>query len=291
MRDHEESQTAALVCAGRALADGRAVERFADPTAAALLPPDWLAKVERLRAGGPPPRGRAAIESGMLRATAGIIVPRTVAIDDAVREAGAPQLVILGAGLDGRAWRLAGLAATTVFEVDHPASQAAKKERSAGLAPTARELRFVPVDFGRDDLGQALAAAGHDAGAPTTWVWEGVVPYLTADQVRATLAVVAARSAPASVLVIAYNSPGFGRHIGRLVSRLTAPGRSRGMLAAEPQRSFYTAARMRGLLERYGFAVRTDRDLVDLAREIGADVPSMGAFARAGRVVVAARRG
>jgi hypothetical protein len=62
----------------------------------------------------------------MARVMADMIALRTAAIDQSVREAiagGATQLVILGAGYDGRAWRLPELAGVKVFEVDHPATQ------------------------------------------------------------------------------------------------------------------------------------------------------------------------
>src|SRR5262249_57869022 len=94
-----------------------------------------------------PPAGsgaRARLEHAMLRTTEALIVPRTVAIDEAIRESPAGHLVILGAGLDGRAWRLPELAGTVVFEVDHPASQQAKQARAAQLPVLAGQLRFVP---------------------------------------------------------------------------------------------------------------------------------------------------
>jgi methyltransferase (TIGR00027 family) len=292
MREDRESQTAALVCAGRALADGRTpVSRFADPTAAVLLPEEWRERVTALAAQAPPRGGRENLRYVMLRASAALMVPRTVAIDDAVREAGHGQLVILGAGLDGRAWRMAELASTVVFEIDHPASQAAKRSRSASLRMRAREVRFVPVDFTRDDLAERLAAAGHDQAAPTTWVWEGVVPYLSGAQVRATLAVVAARSCPGGRLVVAYTAPSPARWAGRLLSRLMARGGDGDMLAEEPQRSTFRPARMRSLLLSYRLGVVSDRDVVDLGRSMGADVAAMGPFARANRIAVADLRG
>src|SRR5207245_167359 len=128
---------------------------------------------------------------------------RTVAIDEEVRAAAAPQVVILGAGFDGRAWRMPELAGTVVFEVDHPDTQRDKVARAAALPRLAREIRFVPVDFTRESLEEKLAAAGHDPARPTTWLWEGVVMYLTRPEIQATLAVVARRSTPGSRLVIA----------------------------------------------------------------------------------------
>jgi hypothetical protein len=50
-----------------------------------------------------------------------------------------------------------------------------ERDRIGPLTPLAGSLRFTPVDFTRDQLDPALAAAGHDPARPTTWVWEGVV--------------------------------------------------------------------------------------------------------------------
>src|SRR5262249_29257435 len=152
----------------------------------------------------------------MVKASAEVVVPRTVAIDDAVAEHAAPQVVILGAGLDGRAWRMEALAGAYVCEVDQPASQRDKRDRAAAL-PADRAPRFAPVDFGRDRLADALAAAGHDAAVPTTWVWEGVVPYLTSAEVEATTAGIAALSAPGSRLIVNYQAPSA---LGRLSRRV-----------------------------------------------------------------------
>jgi len=191
-----------------------------------------------------------------------MMVPRTVAIDEAVRAAGAPQVVILGAGLDGRAWRMPELRDVTVFEVDHPDSQREKQARAAALERMAREVRFVPVDFTRDRLDDALAAAGHDPARPTTWIWEGVVMYLELSDIEATLAVVRRRSAPGSRLVVMYAAPSpLALLIGLLVRRL-----------GEPLRSLFTAEQMRALLARHGFAVARDDDMPAIAARLSADL-------------------
>ncbi|HEX8795016.1 MAG TPA: SAM-dependent methyltransferase [Polyangiaceae bacterium] len=199
MREGKPSFTAAAVAAARAV-------RGVDPLAQGLVDGalGWLVRVGRA--------GRAPAAALNL-ATLGLldhIEMRTRAIDAAVREgvaSGAAQLVILGAGLDARAWRMADLACVHVFEVDHPSTQAFKQARVGGRRPTARDVHFVAVDFARDDLGEALAAAGHDANAPTFWIWEGVTMYLPREAVRATLAVVAERSAPRSRVAVTYATP------------------------------------------------------------------------------------
>jgi methyltransferase (TIGR00027 family) len=251
-----------LVCMGRAIAHGAStVSGFADPTALALLPDEARARVERFRAGDEPKGVRARLGHAYLEKLSKAMVVRTVVIDDAVRAAASRQLVILGAGLDGRAWRMPELSEAIVFEVDHPDSQRDKRARAAMLTKIARDVRFVPVDFTRDNLNDALATAGHDPARATTWIWEGVVMYLTPNDVEATLAVVERRSVVGSRLIIAYHSPTF-------LLRLIGPALR---LLGEPLRSASTVSEMRALLARYGFRVVQDEDLPTIGRNLGAD--------------------
>jgi len=99
------------------------------------------------------------------------------------------------------------LADVEVFEVDHPASQRDKRSRVGDLQPLAKSVRFVPVDFTRDRLDTAVASAGHRPEEATTWVWEGVVPYLSRAEVAATVQAVSGRSTAGSRLVVNYQSP------------------------------------------------------------------------------------
>jgi methyltransferase (TIGR00027 family) len=140
-------------------------------------------------------------------------VARTRLIDDLVSDARSwiGQLVILGAGFDSRAYRLPGLEEVTVFEVDHPATQQAKREVLgrvlAGIVagdPLVWHVRFVPVDFERDDLGRALRGAGYRDSAPSLFVWEGVTNYLTSAAVDQTLGAVYGLAAGGSLLVFTY---------------------------------------------------------------------------------------
>ncbi len=292
MDDARPSGTAVLVCQGRAVANGRiAPERFDDPTAMALLRDDERVAVEQARAAEPPKSVGARMEFEMLRANAEVIVPRTVAIDDAVRARPNPQLVILGAGLDGRAWRLPELAATDVFEVDHPASQRDKRDRVGAMEPLSASLRFVPVDFAVDALDAALATAGHQAPQPTTWIWEGVVPYLTRSQVESTVRVVGGRSAPGSRLVVNYQSPSPVATLGRVAARAYAlVARRHDPMAREPRRSAWTADAMRTVLRYADLDVTADDDLLTLAGRLPMTVTRRRSLA-AGRVAVADRDG
>ena len=113
-------------------------------------------------------------------------------------------VVVLGAGLDTRAYRLARRTDMPVFEVDLPVNIDRKKavvRRVLGGPPPS--VRLVPVDFERDDLAAELAKHGYRTDSRTFFVWEGVTQYLTADAVHATFDYL--RSAvPGSRLVFTY---------------------------------------------------------------------------------------
>jgi methyltransferase (TIGR00027 family) len=121
-------------------------------------------------------------------------------------ERGVRQVVILGAGLDTFALRNPHAARISIFEVDHPATQAWKRQRLLGaeLAPPPW-LTFVPVDFERDDLQQKLSSAGFQGTFATFFTWLGVVPYLTRDAIDDTLGYIA--SIPNSEVVFDYAEP------------------------------------------------------------------------------------
>src|SRR5215469_15622435 len=104
-------------------------------------------------------------------------------------ERGIRQIVILGAGLDTFALRSPhGAPQIRIYEVDHPATQAWKRQRLAeaqlALPPW---LNFVPADFEKDDLGETLVGVGFQPNSPAFFTWLGVVPYLTPDAIGSTL--------------------------------------------------------------------------------------------------------
>ena len=102
----------------------------------------------------------------------------------------ARQYVILGAGLDTFAYRNP-FPQLQVFEADFPATQQWKRELLAEAAiPIPTNLTFVPLDFEHKTLAEGLAEAGFDLSAPAFFGWLGVVPYLTLEAFRATLATI-----------------------------------------------------------------------------------------------------
>ena len=122
---------------------------------------------------------------------------------------GLEQLVILGAGLDARAYRFDELKkGIRVFEVDHPASQATKLEKLKqvfGSQPA--HVTFVGIDFNTQSLGQRLAESGYDEGLKTLFIWQGVTQYLTPEAVDSTLAFIAECSGPGSAVIFDYMYP------------------------------------------------------------------------------------
>jgi methyltransferase (TIGR00027 family) len=139
------------------------------------------------------PTARAVRSSGALFDW---IRTRTAFMDRAVVDAlraGIDQVVILGAGYDGRGlrYRTPGV---RFFEVDHPVTQADKRARYAEVGAAVDDVVFVAADFTQPGLGDALARAGHDAQRRTQYLCEGVLRYLPADAVRALLRVAAARA-------------------------------------------------------------------------------------------------
>jgi methyltransferase (TIGR00027 family) len=195
---------------------------------------------------------------------ANLLALRTLAIDAALMDAlrgGIRQVVILGAGFDARAYRLAELAEARVFEVDHPATQALKRAKAQALPPTAQELRFVSVNFEHESLGPALAAAGHRAAEPTAWIWEGVVMYLSDAALYSTLREIAAASAVGSTLIVNYHTPSKS-----LASRLV------GLLLRlwnEPQIGLRNPEVIAAELHQAGFEVSNDSGIEDWARAYG----------------------
>ena len=134
----------------------------------------------------------------------GAVVCRTRAIDDACRSAlgtGIGQVVIVGAGMDTRPYRMPEMAATRVREFDLPAAQAGKKAavtRALGALPG--HVSYAPVDLTKPDAGEVLAGAGTGR---TLLICEAVTMYVDGEAVDRVLAY-AGRLAPGSRVIITY---------------------------------------------------------------------------------------
>ena len=208
MRPGRASCTAEQNALFRALESARPAARrlFDDPLARAfltwplvLVPP--LAAVPGFR--GLVPRIIDARWPGVRTS----VVARTRLIDDAIEASlpeGIEQVILLGAGFDSRAYRLPALRGLTVFEVDHPDTQARKRQVLARVpGVSAAHVRFVASDFDRRDLASAMTAAGYRESVRTFILWEGVTNYLTEGAVDATLRW-CSRALPGSRLLFTY---------------------------------------------------------------------------------------
>ncbi len=206
--------------------------------------------------------GTGAHSDPRRRGLRAFIAARSRFSEDALGEAiarGVRQYVLLGAGLDTFAYRAArnypGLA---VFEVDHPATQAWKRERLADSRLTIPDsLTFAPVDFESETLATGLARAGFDSSKPAIFAWLGVVPYLTHEAITATLRFVA--SLPAGTEVIFdYGEPPPARAeasqsgIKAMMERVAEAG--------EPFRSFFHAEELVPEVKALGFSDVEDWD-------------------------------
>jgi methyltransferase (TIGR00027 family) len=200
------SRTAEAVCLMRAFDHERpaAVRVVDDPYAQWFLRP--LARAA-LRYEGAAPN----LERYAMQATDGLlpfVLGRHRFMDDALRRAlraGVEQVVVLGAGYDMRAYRLAkALRGRPVFEVDHPATAGRKARilaRHASELPPAVVHR-VQVDFETQSFRDELRKAGFRERRRTFVFWEGVSMYLTRTAVKKTLETLRVMSAPASQVVL-----------------------------------------------------------------------------------------
>ena len=260
MRHDRPSHTAAAVAYRRAM--HQVVDRppvFADPLAARLLSPNAQARLAAA-----PDHGGRSLFGDRLRAF--LAVRSRVAEDQLATAvaAGVRQYVLLGAGLDTFAYR-SPFSDLRVFEVDHPRTQAWKRERvkAAGLSPSAGTV-YVPVDFETQTVARELAVHGFDPHAPTAISWLGVVPYLEVPVIESTLRWAASVVGVGGHIVFDYGSEPRWWQVGqRLALRMLA---ARVAAAGEPFKSRLRPEALARLLAEAGFATVLDLDADALNR-------------------------
>lgn len=237
MHEVRPSRTALMVARRRAahqIFDAKPLV-FEDPLALPILGPEHLGEVERTRFKLTKPHSLA------LRA---FLVARSRYAEEQLAHAvaqGVTQYVLLGAGLDTFAYRnpYPGL---RVFEIDHPSTQLWKHDLlEANGIVIPESLTYVPVDFEHQTLTEQLTASGLDRTQPTLFAWLGVVPYLTLEAFRSTLALIAASPAGSGV-VMDYGQP---REALPLLERLARDSMSaRVASVGEPFQLFFTPEEM-----------------------------------------------
>jgi methyltransferase (TIGR00027 family) len=168
---------------------------FDDPLALPVLGPQDCVEVQS---------NARAYDAGFSRILRAAMAVRSRFAEDELARAvaaGVRQYVVLGAGLDTFACRRQHDAALKVFEVDHPATQAWKRGLlAASSIHVPDSLHFVPVDFERDALADALRAAGCRLDQPVFFSWLGVTLYLSEPAILDTLRLVAGLPAGSGIV-------------------------------------------------------------------------------------------
>ncbi|MFF2428402.1 SAM-dependent methyltransferase [Streptomyces mirabilis] len=198
--------TAVGVARVRARETRRVNPLFLDPFAEAF------AAAGSLPVDGKPPR--APVDDAARRrwdAVAFSIVVRTRFLDELLRDgadAGCHQVVLLGAGMASRAYRLDWPSGTHLFEIDSAEPLGFKESvlRAKPADPRCERIT-VPVDL-REDWTGAQAAAGHDPALPTVWIAEGLLIHLPQDAVERPLGQVGELSATGSRMGLTLGQPG-----------------------------------------------------------------------------------
>jgi methyltransferase (TIGR00027 family) len=221
-----------------------------DPFALVLVGPIWREIADRVAMLFPAPLER--------RANAGLAM-RSRFAEDRLQAGTFDQYVMLGAGLDSFVWRRPDLLSPLrVFELDHPASQAWKRQRVDALAlPRNENHVVVPIDFERASLREVLDDAAFEWDRLTLFSWLGVTPYLTVGAIEETVGTIrSCRSG--SEVVFTYAPPEElldpdDRETLAIVAGLTAS-------SSEPIRTFFTADDVEALLARCGLRIADHAD-------------------------------
>lgn len=249
MRPGEASRTIqrpAMLRAAHQVLDDRP-RIFVDPLAVGLIPE---ASIESILA------DEQELRSGDLTLLRSAFVLRARFVEDCLAahlRRGTMQYVILGAGLDTFAYRQPAFAKRLrIFEVDHPATQAWKRQclSARGIGVPAN-VRFVPTDFERESMGVSLAAEGFDRSQPAFFSWLGVVMFLTPQAIETTLHYVAGLPRD-SAIALSFNPPDEaleGEHL-ELARQSVIRCSSRG----EPWLSRHGADELHAIATRAGFS-------------------------------------
>jgi methyltransferase (TIGR00027 family) len=200
--------TATMVAAARALASEDTNPIINDPFAAALVRAVGIDFFTRVVDGEIEPTDIGETGNGELQTETDSLAVRTRFFDEFFTDAtaaGINQAVILAAGLDARAYRLAWPPGSVVYEVDQPKVVAFKTETMAGLraTPTA-ERRTVSIDL-REDWPAALRNSGFDDTKPAAWSAEGLLMYLPPEAQDRLFDHITTLSAPGSRLATEYH--------------------------------------------------------------------------------------
>ena len=294
MRADRPSSTAALIAAATVfLARDRTLADLVPPGAAEIcarcleaISPLRLAAVRALSR----PRWRWLAHCAERSTIPGLVLHfalRKRWIEEAVRrslEQGCRQVVVIGAGYDTLALRLAPRFPDVRFiEIDHPATQRAKR-----LAAGATLVRFIGADLARTALQVALSSSDYDANEPSLFVIEGLLMYLTPAEVDRLFAALGELQRAGGGVIFSLMEPAPDGRLSFhnatvLVNRLLA-------LWREPFKSALSRAELAAYLARFGLALEEFAGADELRERYLAPPREKLALARGELTVLAHRR-
>lgn len=182
---------------------------------------------------------------------------RTAFFDQVVLEgvgAAAPQVVLVGAGYDDRAFRFR-TDGVRFFEIDRPEIQTRKTGHLVDAGADCSSVRFVGCNLGKDDVVTSLLRAGFDADARTLFICEGLLFYLKEEDALRLLAAITSLAHPGSKLALTTRGPRKGNRLGSLVLQAQ---RLALQLVGEAGGTVYSANRIRSLLNSLMWTIERD---------------------------------
>jgi methyltransferase (TIGR00027 family) len=263
MKAETPSRTAAFVAAARYLGRmlPREVQLVEDPYGAAFGG-RWIHRLLERRA------AHLALPLPFEEPWLVYMQVRTRVLDDAVRafaRDGGRQIVLLGAGYDCRALRLADSGAQ-FYEVDHPATQGHKQRVLARLGAISA-ARYLAWNFETRPIAElpgALAALGLDRRARVLTIWEGVTMYLTEPAIDASLRAIHAYGAAGSQLAMTY----FARTRVEAPTLVQRAAKAVVARMGEPWRFGWDPGELAPYLAARGFSLAGDTSMAEAGRAL-----------------------
>lgn len=213
------------------------------------------------------PDQTAALAWVMRNQTGSVTLSRSRYTEDCLPKAlneGVKQYIILGAGMDTFAFRHPKLLKhLEVFEVDHPATQTAKRLRLGELGwEIPPQLHFVPVDFSTEDMKAGLGNSDYDSGKLSFFSWLGVICYLERGEVVETLRAITDIAPAGSSIVFDYFDE--GAFDPEKADKRMQQMQNIVKQAGEPMKTGFEPSELGGFLAGLGFQLRENLSPEDI---------------------------
>lgn len=239
---------------------------FEDPYSEKLLPPVYKFYIWLMRN---PKKRDSLMKKGEKSApgTMGWFLCRDRYVDDILKESlekkEAQTVVNLGAGMDCRAYYIPGIEKLPYFEVDHPTVIKKKiKKMKKILGELPDHVVYVPIDFQKQSLDDALKNAGYNLNSKTLFIWEAVTQYISKEATDNTLKYIG-QAAPGSKLVFSYVIKSFfdGKYSNDGIKKLAKQFRKKNNPLFI---SGFDPAEMKNYLTKYSLTLIEDIDSVEM---------------------------